>query len=147
MIADLDSAQLEERAAVMTTHLQRVEEHRPKDPTGLRLWTDPTDSVIYNLGQAIQVALNTALSACLEFRLGSPPTYAAGLEVLAEARLLDPQLKAELIKAAKLRYAIIRSYEDLDMDLLSQAATHGPDHLRAFLGAMARALDEYADES
>jgi uncharacterized protein YutE (UPF0331/DUF86 family) len=121
-------------------HLARVAERLPDDPAALAPSTDAADAVILHLWQAVQIAIDLAVSACLHLRLGAPGTYADAFRRLAEAGRLDPVLAGGLARAAGFRNVVAHAYERLDMARVHRAAREGPADLRAFLAALERVV-------
>ena len=136
----LDRALLAEKSAVIERHLARVEERLPADPAGLRPATDASDAVILHLWQAVQAAIDLAVSACLHFGLGTPASYADAFLRLHRAGRLDPALAERLSRAAGFRNVVAHAYDQLDMERVHRAASQGPTDLRAFLAALRDAL-------
>lgn len=136
----LNVAVLAEKAAAIERHLARVAERLPEDREHFEASTDASDAVILHLWQAVQLTIDTALSACLRFQLGTPPTYGDAFRRLAEVDLLDSHLAERLARAAGFRNVVVHAYEDLDLDRIYRAAQDGPGDLRAFLAALREAL-------
>ena len=136
----LDQPMLAEKAAVIERHLSRVEEKLPADPEELIPATDASDAVILHLWQAVQTAIDLAVSACIHFQLGSPSGYGAAFQRLAGAGHLDRALAARLVRAAGFRNVVAHAYDSLDMTRVYRAAREGPADLRAFLKALAERL-------
>jgi uncharacterized protein YutE (UPF0331/DUF86 family) len=135
-VSALDRELLAEKAAAMERHLARVAERLPAEATDLRSGTDSGDVVILHLWQAVQLVIDMALAACLQFNLGTPPSYSEAFHRLAESGKLDAALADRLMRAARFRNIIAHAYERLDMTLVHAAASEGPRDLRAFLAAL-----------
>jgi uncharacterized protein YutE (UPF0331/DUF86 family) len=142
----LDAALLAERAAAVQRHLRRVSERLPGDPADLRPMSDATDAVILHLWQAIQVVIDVAVSACVQFGLGSPPSYGEAFRMLRTHGAIDDGLAARLARAAGFRNVLVHAYADLDLALVHDAALHGPNDLTAFLAALRDHLKASAPE-
>jgi len=136
----LTEAILAEKAAAIERHLARVEERLPADPEALVPSTDASDAVILHLWQAVQIAIDTALSACIQLGLGTPSTYGDTFRYLATAGKLEPELAERLAKAAGFRNLVVHGYEKLDLERIHRAASDGPDVLREFLAQIREAL-------
>lgn len=136
----LTEAILAEKAAAIERHLARVEERLPPKPADLLPSTDASDAVILHLWQAVQLTIDTALSACIQLGLGTPSTYGEAFRFLASAGKLDSELADRLAKAAGFRNLVVHGYEKLDLERIHRAATDGPGVLRAFLGELRKAL-------
>lgn len=134
----LDQALLAEKTAAVEHHLARVTSRLPADAADLKPLTDATDSVVLHLWLAVQLAIDLALWACVQLRLGAPATYADAFRALAAAGHLDAKLADELVRAAGFRNVVAHAYEGLDLARVHTSALHGPGHLRAFLAALAR---------
>ena len=131
----LDAAVLAERAASTERHLRRVEAQLPADPTALRPATEASDAVVLHLWQAVQIVIDLAVSLCVREGLGSPPTYGDAFRMLANHGVLESALADRLARAAGFRNVLVHAYADLDLRRVHEAATSGPDDLRAFLAA------------
>jgi uncharacterized protein YutE (UPF0331/DUF86 family) len=138
----LTEAILAEKASAIERHLARVAERLPEDPEDFEPSSDSSDAVILHLWQAVQLTIDTALSACLHFQLGTPPTYGDAFRRLAEEDLLEPDLAERLARAAGFRNVVVHAYERLDLERIYRSARDGPSDLRAFLTAMRAALRE-----
>jgi uncharacterized protein YutE (UPF0331/DUF86 family) len=120
---------------VVRRHLARVAERLPAQPSDLRPATDPSDAVVLHLWQAVQVVIDLAVSACLHWDLGAPASYADAFRRLAGAGLIEESLADRLARAAGFRNVIAHAYDQLDMNRVFRAASHGPRDLEAFLAA------------
>ena len=136
----LDRELLGEKTAVIERHLSRVAECLPDDPEDLAPMTSASDSVILHLWQAVQGVIDLAASACIHFRLGTPPSYGGSFKRLAAAGYLESGLAARLAQAAGFRNVVAHAYEQLDMGRVFRAAREGPADLRAFLKALAERI-------
>jgi len=136
----LTEAVLAEKAAAVERHLARVAERLPEDPRDFQPSTDASDTVILHLWQAVQLIIDTAISVCLHFRLGTPPTYGDAFRRLAEEDLLNRELAERLARAAGFRNVVVHGYEKLDLERIYRAAQDGPADLRAFLAAIREVL-------
>jgi uncharacterized protein YutE (UPF0331/DUF86 family) len=136
----LDRELLSEKTAAIERHLHRVAERLPADPDEFAPMTDASDAVILHLWQGVQAVIDLAASACIHFRLGTPPDYGGSFKRLAEAGYLDSSLAARLTQAAGFRNVVAHAYEQLDMGRVYRAAREGPADLRAFLKALAERI-------
>ena len=136
----LTEAVLAEKASAVERHLARVAERLPETPEDFEPSTDSSDAVILHLWQAVQLVIDTALSACVHFQLGTPPTYGDAFRRLGEAGVLTAGLAKRLARAAGFRNVVVHAYEKLDLDRIHRIASEGPADLRAFLTAVREAL-------
>lgn len=136
----LDREILAERLAAVERHLKRVRESLPPTEQEFIPTSNASDSVILHLWQAIQLVIDTALSACVSLSLGSPVSYADAFIKLGEAGYLDKELSVRLSHAAGFRNRIVHAYEDLDMQKIYKIAQTGPSDLKAFLASIANKL-------
>lgn len=127
---------LAERAAAVRRHLDRVRSRLPEQPDGLEPMSDVTDAVVLHLWQAIQIVIDTAVSACVSAGLGSPTSYGEAFRSLGRHGMLDPELAQRLARAAAFRDLIVHASAELDLRRVHEAATRGPDDLLAFLVAL-----------
>lgn len=132
----LDSAVLAERAMAVERHLQRVAERLPAAAADLQPATDASDAVILHLWQATQIVIDEAMRACLALNLGTPANYGHAFRLLQQAGTIDGALADRLVRAAGFRNLIAHAYGSLDMKRVHEAATAGPDDLRAFMRSM-----------
>ncbi len=135
-MSELDRELLAERAMAIERHLHRVADRLPRNAADLLPATDASDAVILHLWQAVQIAIDLALAACLRFDLGAPPTYADAFRRLQTTGIIDGTLADRLARAAGFRNVVAHVYDTLDMTRVHRAATDGPDDLRAFLKAL-----------
>jgi uncharacterized protein YutE (UPF0331/DUF86 family) len=136
------SAILAEKIAAVDRHLRRVTERLPSTPRELQPMTDASDAIILHLWQAVQVVVDLAVSTCVRMGLGPPANYGDAFRRLADAQVIEPALAERLTRAAGFRNVVAHAYEALDMDRVFAAAVQGPADLRAFLGALARLVED-----
>ena len=136
----LDKEILAERVAAVERHLKRVSEHLPKSESEFTATSLVSDTVILHLWQAIQLVIDTALSASVHLNLGSPSSYSDAFLKLGEGGILEKELAIRLSHAAGFRNRIVHAYEDLDMQKVYKIAQTGPQDLRAFLSAIIKKL-------
>lgn len=135
-MSPLDRDVLAERAMVVERHLTRVAARLPDSPDEFRPATDASDAVILHLWQATQVIIDLAMSACLEFALGTPNSYGDAFRRLAAGGFIDASLSERLTRAAGFRNVVAHAYDALDMARVFRAARTGPADLRAFLAVL-----------
>lgn len=139
-MGELDRELLAEKAAAIERHLDRVAQRLPADAADFQPSTDASDAVILHLWQAVQLAVDLALAACLQLKLGTPENYGNAFVRLADAGHLDESLAHRLVRAAGFRNQVAHAYEKLDMQRIYRAATDGPADLRALLAALAELI-------
>ena len=135
-MSDLDRAVLAEKTSVIERHLERVEERLPSNDAELARSPDASDAVILHLWQAVQIAIDLALSFCLRLNLGAPSSYADAFRKLNGAGVIEKDLAERLVRAAGFRNVVAHAYESIDMQRVYRAASEGPIDLRAFLAAL-----------
>jgi uncharacterized protein YutE (UPF0331/DUF86 family) len=138
-MSPLDRAVLAERTLALDRHLRRVADRLPPNPDGLAASSDASDSVILHLWQATQIVIDLAVAACVAHGAGTPQSYADAFRRLESAGIIAPALAGRLVKAAGFRNVVAHAYERLDLARVHVAARTGPDDLRAFVAALARA--------
>ena len=136
----LDAAVLAERAMAVERHLRRVAERLPATASELQPATDASDAVILHLWQATQIVIDQAMRACLALDLGTPANYGDAFRLLQQAGVLDVALADRLVRAAGFRNIVAHAYGTLDLKRVHEAATNGPDDLRAFMRGMGRKI-------
>lgn len=112
----------DERGMVARRHLARLAERLPAGASDLRPATDASDAVILHLWMAAQVMIDLAVSACLHWDLGAPPSYAEVFRRLARAGVIEQGLA--------------HAYDQRVMGRVYRAASDGPRDLEAFLAAL-----------
>ena len=135
-MSGLEPALLAEKAAALERHLLRVEARRPASADELIAGTDVCDAVILHLWQAVQIAIDLAMSTHVRGGLGSPPTYGDAFRGLVRAGIIPAALGDALVRAAAFRNAIVHAYENLDMQRVFVASRDGPADLRALVAAL-----------
>ena len=131
-----DRAILAERVMAVDRHLRRVAERLPASRSELQPASDASDAVILHLWQATQIVIDLAMASCLALKLGTPASYADAFRLLQKAEIIEPGLADRLVRAAGFRNLVAHAYETLNMERVYDAATHGPDDLRAFLARL-----------
>lgn len=128
-----DHAVLAERAMAVERHLRRVADRLPASVSDLQPATDVSDAVILHLWQATQIVIDLAMGYCLAIKLGTPANYGDAFRLLQSAGVIEAGLAGRLVRAAGFRNIVAHAYGSLDMARVYDAATNGPDDLRAFL--------------
>jgi uncharacterized protein YutE (UPF0331/DUF86 family) len=139
-VSVLDQDVLAERTARLLRHLDRVRDRLPERAEDLRPETDASDAVLLHLWQAIQIAIDLGVSACVKLGLGAPPTYGEAFLRLAAHGVIAPALAESLARAAGFRNLVAHAYDKLDLARVHAAARSGPADLLAFMRAL-RDLD------
>lgn len=129
----LDPALLAERTAHLERHLERVRSRLPARAEDLLPESDASDAVILHLWQAVQIAIDLGVSACVKLGLGAPPTYAEAFRRLAEHGVIEVELAQSLARAAGFRNLVAHAYDKLDLGRVHEAAREGPADLIAFV--------------
>lgn len=73
---------------------------------------------------------------------GSPNSYAGAFRTLGRHGVINEDLAERLARAAGFRNVVVHLYAELDPARVHEAATSGPDDLRAFLAAVRDLLQE-----
>ncbi|MCE5316397.1 MAG: DUF86 domain-containing protein [Parachlamydia sp.] len=131
---------LAERVIAVERHLKRVDSQLPKSFSDFAPESNASDAVILHLWQAIQIIIDTSMSACIHFHLGTPKSYSDAFVKLAEAGYLEKELAVRLSHAAGFRNRIVHAYEKLDMQKVYNIAHTGPADLISFLASIAKRL-------
>jgi len=132
----LDLPTFAEKVAAVERHLARVKEYLPPSPAELRPSSLALDAVLLHLWQAAQITIDLAMSVTVRLHLGTPKTYGDGFVALAQAQVIQKDLADRLVRMTGFRNRVAHAYEDLDLLRVHEAATHGPDDLRAFLAVV-----------
>lgn len=127
---------LAEKAAAIERHLARVEARLPDAPAVLAPGTDASDAVVLHLWQAVQIAIDLAVSTAVRLGEPAPATYAEAFRALGRRGILPEDLVANLARAAGFRNRLVHAYEGLDLTRVTAAARTGPADLRAFLACL-----------
>lgn len=122
-----------ERVSAIERHLERVALMLPPSVEGFLPNTNASDAVILHLWQAVQIAIDLAVSLCVRLNLGSPSSYRDAFERLQRAGHLEAALAERLARAAGFRNVVAHAYESLDMRRVHAAASVGPADIRSFL--------------
>lgn len=138
-MSPLDRAVLAERTLALDRHLARVAAKLPATAADLTASADASDAVILHLWQATQIVIDLAVAACVAHGAGTPQSYADAFRRLEAAGFIESPLADRLVRAAGFRNVVAHAYEQLDLARVHAAARSGPDDLRAFVAAIARA--------
>lgn len=134
----LDPVLLAEKAAALERHLERVSQRLPESPSELEPMSDASDAVILHLWQAVQLAIDLAVWACIQLKLGAPASYADAFLRLADAGHVDKELARRLTRAAGFRNIVAHAYHSLDLTRIHHTARSGPADLRALVASLRR---------
>lgn len=140
-MSPIDRAIIAERAAAINRHLDRVAARLPGQAADFTAATDASDAVILHLWQATQIAIDLAVSVCVQLHLGTPQSYAGAFRLLQGKGVIEQALADRLVKAAGFRNVVAHAYDTLDMTRVYRAATEGPADLRLLIGALAKAAE------
>ena len=135
-MSPIDAPLLAEKAAAIERHLSRVAEKLPPSPEQLLPMSDAADAVILHLWQATQIAIDLALAACVQLKLGTPGSYAEAFQKLEQTGHLPADLAGNLVRAAGFRNLVAHAYERVDLSRVHAAAKNGPSDLRRLLGCL-----------
>jgi uncharacterized protein YutE (UPF0331/DUF86 family) len=141
-VSVFDRSVLAERVMSVERHLRRVIDRLPASASDLQASTDASDAVILHLWQATQIAIDLSMAACLALKLGTPGSYADAFRRLQAAGVIEEALADRLVRAAGFRNVVAHAYESLDMARVHDAASRGPDDLRALLAVLADRVKE-----
>ena len=111
------------KAAIIERSLRRVLEIHRADPDLAELIY--LDALTLNLERACQGAIDLAMHVVSVEHLGMPQSQADAFRLLVNAGRLDRALSERMIGMCGLRNILIHQYQELEMDLLHQAATAG----------------------
>jgi uncharacterized protein YutE (UPF0331/DUF86 family) len=87
---------------------------------------------------AVQSAADLAAHAIADQTWPAVRTVAEAFERLAQRQVITPELAIKLQRAVGFRNVIAHGYGRLNLDVLCEAATHGPGHLEEFASSFAR---------
>jgi uncharacterized protein YutE (UPF0331/DUF86 family) len=133
----LDSATLTEKTAALERHLRRVAEKLPEKPGDLEPGSDTSDAVVLHLWQAVQIAIDAAMSACVYLGFGTPQTYRDAFVRLADQGAIPVELRDRLVRACGFRNRVVHLYEELDMHIVHAAALSAQSDLPALMSDLA----------
>ena len=138
----IDAELMRQRAAVLETHLGRIQDALPVDALSFKRGTDAVDVVSLHLLFGIQVVLDLAVFACIHFGLQAPASYGDAVARLAHAGRIAEPLAERLEKAASFRDAFVHAFADFDPGTIHRAARTLPDDLRMFMADVAGHVGE-----
>jgi len=132
----VDRATFAEKVAAVERHLARVREYLPATAAELAPSSLPLDAVLLHLWQAAQITIDLAMSVTVRLHLGTPKTYEEAFLALAREKVIPQELAERLVRMTGFRNRVALAYEELDLQRVHEAATHGPADLRAFLAVV-----------
>ena len=96
--------------------------------------------VEHTLQLAIQAALDVASHIVSDERLGEPATNRELFDRLAGGGWISKELAAKLGDMAGFRNVLVHGYQDVDLDIVVDAATNRLEDLTAFVTAVRKRL-------
>ena len=96
--------------------------------------------VEHTLQLAIQAALDVASHIVSDERLGEPATNRELFDRLAAGRWISKELAAKLGDMAGFRSVLVHGYQDVDLDIVVDAATNRLEDLTVFVAAVRKKL-------
>ena len=96
--------------------------------------------VEHTLQLAIQAALDVASHIVSDERLGEPTTNRELFDRLAGAEWISRELAEKLGDMAGFRNVLVHGYQDVDLDIVVDAATHRLEDVTAFVAAIRKRL-------
>jgi uncharacterized protein YutE (UPF0331/DUF86 family) len=126
------------RIARASAWLNDAEEIFQRTPAAFAADRRDRDLAIFYLFLAIQECVDLAAHWVADAGWGAPDDAGSTFDVLAERRVLRPELADTLRKAAGLRNRIAHGYAMLDYARVQDEALDGLPALRTFLAAVAR---------
>ena len=96
--------------------------------------------VEHTLQLAIQAALDVASHIVSDERLGEPATHRDLFDRLAAGGWISKELASKLGDMAGFRNVLVRGYQDVDLDIVVDAAANRLEDLTAFIAAVRRKL-------
>ena len=96
--------------------------------------------VEHTLQLAIQAALDVASHIVSDERLGEPATNRELFDRLATGRWISKELAAKLGDMAGFRNVLVHGYQDVDLDIVVDAATNRLEDLTVFVAAVRKRL-------
>jgi uncharacterized protein YutE (UPF0331/DUF86 family) len=96
--------------------------------------------VEYTLQLAIQAALDVASHIVSDERLGEPATNRELFDRLASGGWISKELASRLGDMAGFRNILVHGYQDVDLDIVVDAATNRLDDLTGFVIAVRKRL-------
>lgn len=136
----IDPDLIHERAGVLESHLARIAEAMPAEPSLFRRGSDAADVVSLHLFFGIQIVLDLSIFACIHFGLQAPASYDDAVARLAHAGRISDALADRLEQAANFRDAFVHAFDDLDPASIYRAARVLPGDLRLFMTELAGQL-------
>lgn len=91
-----------------------------------------------SLHLAIEAVISVSEQLIAALSLPTPQSGRAAVAALAEARIIQPDLAAELQQAVAFRNILVHQYTDIDYDIIYDVLHNKLVHIEAFLGDVSR---------
>ena len=125
---DLVAAKLTE----LSSRVQRVREHVPREIEEMKSNQDTLDLVAFNLMLAVQSCLDIASHIIADEEWAVANTLGDSFERLQQHGVLSQAIAQQLRQAVGLRNVVAHGYAGIDLEACFQAATKGLADLDAF---------------
>lgn len=94
--------------------IARIESKTPASLEALRADLDAQDVIALNLERAVQLCVDIASHALIDYSVPSPDSMAGSFIALGEVGLLTPRLAQRMSKAAGFRNIAVHEYATMD---------------------------------
>ncbi len=99
------------------------------------------DAIAMNLQRACQLAIDLANHTIKVKKLGLPRDSKNSFELLAVAKVIDPQLSKNLQAMVGFRNVLVYEYQELDLGAMNDVIENHLDQLRVFANGLLEVLD------
>ncbi|HDN26085.1 MAG TPA: DUF86 domain-containing protein [Thioploca sp.] len=99
------------------------------------------DAIAMNLQRACQLAIDLANHTIKVKKLGLPQDSKNSFELLAVAKVIDPQLSGNLQAMVGFRNVLVYEYQELDLGVMIDVIENHLDKLRVFANCLLEVLD------
>lgn len=125
------------KAQIIRRSLGRVEEEYQGKPEHLKNLTRQ-DAIVLNVQRACEAAIDLAMHAVAEAKLGLPQTSRDAFEMLAAHGVIDHELARHLQAMVGFRNVAVHNYQALDLKILQAIIEHRVEDLKTFADVLFR---------
>jgi uncharacterized protein YutE (UPF0331/DUF86 family) len=127
-----------DKAASIERCLGRVREEYGDDGAELAVDQRRQDALVLNLLRACETTIDLAMHVVRIRALGVPASSRHAFVLLAEAKLLGPDLAVDLQRMVGFRNVAVHRYRDLDLDVVHGIVREKSSVFEGFVAAMIR---------
>ena len=132
----MDREVVEQKLESLRRCLLRMETKCPTDAATLVADIDLQDIISLNLSRAVQISVDIGAHLIAGMEVPPPDTMGQTFDVLANLKIITPEIANRMKKAVGFRNIAVHSYEAIDWQIAHAIATNHLNDFAAFAAAV-----------